>query len=78
MLEGQAGREEGREAGRQGKGQQVRLEHNKDLKMEQVMVMVTGGSTNAVLHLIAMARAVGVRLTIDDFQKVIEERKGDG
>ncbi|EKX50949.1 hypothetical protein GUITHDRAFT_157264 [Guillardia theta CCMP2712] len=35
-----------------------------------VMVMVTGGSTNAVLHLIAMARAVGVKLTIDDFQKV--------
>jgi dihydroxy-acid dehydratase len=35
-----------------------------------VVVMVTGGSTNAVLHLIAMARAVGVELTIDDFQKV--------
>src|SRR4030095_10425802 len=29
-----------------------------------------GGSTNAVLHLIAMARAVEVKLTIDDFQKV--------
>lgn len=27
-----------------------------------------GGSTNAVLHLIAMARAVDVPLTIDDFQ----------
>jgi dihydroxy-acid dehydratase len=35
-----------------------------------VMVMVTGGSTNAVLHLLAMARAVGVPLGIDDFQKV--------
>ena len=35
-----------------------------------VMVMALGGSTNAVLHLIAMARAVGVQLTIDDFQKV--------
>lgn len=35
-----------------------------------VVVMVTGGSTNAVLHLIAMARAVNVELTIDDFQKV--------
>src|SRR3972149_11822491 len=34
-----------------------------------VMVMALGGSTNAVLHLIAMARAVGVQLTIDDFQK---------
>ena len=35
-----------------------------------VMVMVLGGSTNAVLHLIAMARAVEVDLTIDDFQSV--------
>ncbi|MGE5242099.1 MAG: dihydroxy-acid dehydratase [Bacteroidota bacterium] len=35
-----------------------------------VIVMALGGSTNAVLHLIAMARAVDVRLAIDDFQKV--------
>jgi dihydroxy-acid dehydratase len=35
-----------------------------------VIVMALGGSTNAVLHLIAMARAVGVPLTVDDFQKV--------
>ena len=35
-----------------------------------VVVMALGGSTNAVLHLIAMARAVGVTLTIDDFQTV--------
>jgi len=35
-----------------------------------VMVMALGGSTNAVLHLIAMARAVDVELTIDDFQAV--------
>jgi len=35
-----------------------------------VLIMVTGGSTNAVLHLIAMARAAGVALTIDDFQAV--------
>lgn len=35
-----------------------------------VIIMATGGSTNAVLHLIAMARAVDVPLTIDDFQKV--------
>ena len=34
------------------------------------LVMVTGGSTNAVLHLIAMADAIGVKLTIDDFQTV--------
>lgn len=37
-----------------------------------VIVMALGGSTNAVLHLIAMARAVGVTLTIDDFQAVSE------
>ncbi len=35
-----------------------------------VLVSVLGGSTNAVLHLIAMARAVNVPLTIDDFQAV--------
>ncbi|MDA0321660.1 MAG: dihydroxy-acid dehydratase [Verrucomicrobia bacterium] len=34
------------------------------------MVMVLGGSTNAVLHLIAMAKSVDVPLTIDDFQTV--------
>jgi dihydroxy-acid dehydratase len=35
-----------------------------------VIVMALGGSTNAVLHLIAMSRAVDVNLTIDDFQTV--------
>ena len=35
-----------------------------------VIVMALGGSTNAVLHLLAMARAVDVTLTIDDFQAV--------
>jgi dihydroxy-acid dehydratase len=35
-----------------------------------VLVSVIGGSTNAVLHLIAIARSVGVHLTIDDFQRV--------
>jgi len=39
---------------------------------ENAMVLITilGGSTNAVLHLLAMARAVDVNLTIDDFQSV--------
>lgn len=32
--------------------------------------MILGGSTNAVLHLIAMAHSVGITLTIDDFQNV--------
>ena len=35
-----------------------------------VVVMALGGATNAVLHLIAMARAVEVPLSIDDFDKV--------
>lgn len=34
------------------------------------VVSITGGSTNAVLHLIAIADSVGIKLTIDDFQKV--------
>jgi len=32
--------------------------------------MILGGSTNAVLHLIAIAHSVGISLTIDDFQSV--------
>lgn len=35
-----------------------------------VTVSVLGGSTNAVLHLIAMARSVGLNLTLQDFQNV--------
>ncbi len=33
------------------------------------MVMAVGGSTNAVLHLLAIARTAGVSLALDDFQK---------
>lgn len=53
----------------------------KDIKPKQIMtrqafenamvlIMALGGSTNAVLHLIAMARAADVKLTLEDFQKV--------
>ena len=35
-----------------------------------VLIMALGGSTNAVLHLVAMAKAVDVPLSIDDFQAV--------
>ena len=35
-----------------------------------VVVMALGGSTNAVLHLLAMARSVEVPLALDDFQAV--------
>ena len=62
-------------------GAAVRLLLERDIKPRDVMtraafenamvtLMALGGSTNAVLHLIAMARAVGVELTIDDFQAV--------
>ena len=35
-----------------------------------VVIMALGGSTNAVLHLIAMARSVDIPLSLDDFQAV--------
>jgi dihydroxy-acid dehydratase len=35
-----------------------------------VTVMATGGSTNAVLHYLAIARSVGVSLSLDDFQRI--------
>lgn len=38
-----------------------------------IVVNILGGSTNAVLHLIAMADAVGIKLTIDDFQAVSDK-----
>ncbi len=33
-------------------------------------VMATGGSTNAVLHLLAVARTAGIKLSIDDFDRI--------
>ncbi|KAI2905589.1 hypothetical protein CBS11852_1123 [Aspergillus niger] len=38
-----------------------------------IVVNVLGGSTNAVLHLIAIADSVGIKLTIDDFQAVSDK-----
>jgi dihydroxy-acid dehydratase len=45
----------------------------KSLNNAIVVVMALGGSTNAVLHLIAIARSVGVELTLDDFQEVSDK-----
>ncbi|XP_078441976.1 dehydratase family [Wolffia australiana] len=45
----------------------------KSLRNAMVIVMALGGSTNAVLHLIAIARSVGLELTLDDFQKVSDQ-----
>ncbi|CAG8449593.1 1129_t:CDS:10 [Funneliformis caledonium] len=38
-----------------------------------VITMILGGSTNAVLHLIAIAKAVGVELNLNDFQKISDK-----
>ena len=38
-----------------------------------VLVTVLGGSTNAVLHLLAIARSANVDLTLDDFQRVSDK-----
>ncbi|MFZ1529594.1 MAG: dihydroxy-acid dehydratase [Ferruginibacter sp.] len=62
-------------------GAAIKLLLEKDIKPRDIMtrkafenaitvVMVLGGSTNAVLHLIAMAKSVGVPLTQDDFQGI--------
>ena len=40
------------------------------LEDAMTVIMITGGSTNAVLHLMAIARSVGVELSIDDFQRI--------
>lgn len=45
----------------------------KSLHNAMVIVMALGGSTNAVLHLIAIARSIGLDLTLDDFQKVSDQ-----
>lgn len=37
------------------------------------VIMVLGGSTNAVLHLIAMAKSIGLKLTPDDFQEISDK-----
>jgi len=62
-------------------GAAIRILLEQDIKPRDIMtrkafenaitvVCALGGSTNAVLHLIAMARSVDVPLTIDDFQAI--------
>lgn len=64
-------------------GAAMRLVLEKDLKPRDIMTrsafedaialtMVLGGSTNAVLHLIAIAHSVGIELNIDDFQRIAD------
>lgn len=62
-------------------GKAIKILLEKDIKPSDIMtreafenaiviVMLLGGSTNAVLHLIAIAKSVGVKLTQDDFQTI--------
>ena len=62
-------------------GRAIRYLMEKDIKPHDIMtrkafenaltvIMVLGGSTNAVLHMIAMAKSVDVPLTQDDFQQI--------
>jgi dihydroxy-acid dehydratase len=62
-------------------GAAIRLLLEKDIKPKDIMtrkafenaiavIMVLGGSTNAVLHMIAIAKSVGVSITQDDFQTI--------
>ena len=65
-------------------GAAIRVLLEKDIKPRDIMTMkafenairiviVLGGSTNAVLHLIAMAHSVGITLSIDDIQKLSDK-----
>ncbi|MFV8337280.1 dihydroxy-acid dehydratase [Flavobacterium sp. RSP29] len=65
-------------------GKAIRILLEKDIKPRDIMtrkafenaitiVAVLGGSTNAVMHLIAMAHAVGVDLTLKDFQDISDK-----
>jgi dihydroxy-acid dehydratase len=45
----------------------------KSLENAIASVMATGGSTNAVLHYLAIAREAGVELTIDDFDRISQQ-----
>ncbi|MGL4346679.1 MAG: dihydroxy-acid dehydratase [Chitinophagaceae bacterium] len=65
-----------------GKAMRTLLE--KDIKPRDIMtkqafenaitlVMILGGSTNAVIHLIAMADSVNIKLSLDDFQRISDK-----
>ena len=65
-------------------GKAIRILLEKDIKPRDIMtrkafenaitmVAVLGGSTNAVMHLIAMAHSVGIELTLKDFQDISDK-----
>ena len=48
----------------------------KSIENAIALVMATGGSTNAVLHYLAIAAAAEVEWTIDDFERIRQTRAG--
>ncbi|XRE44506.1 Dihydroxy-acid dehydratase [Tenacibaculum discolor] len=65
-------------------GEALRILLEKDIKPSDIvtkkslenavrLVTVMGGSTNAVLHFLAIARAAGVKFTLEDFQRISDE-----
>ncbi|QPH41180.1 dihydroxy-acid dehydratase [Pedobacter endophyticus] len=65
-------------------GKYIRILLEKDIKPSDIMtrkafenairsIIILGGSTNAVLHFIAIGKAVGVEITQDDFQRMSDE-----
>ena len=67
-----------------GVGEAIKYLMQEDIRPKDIMtkkafenaikvVMVLGGSTNAVLHLLAMAHSVNVDLSLNDFQRISDE-----
>jgi len=65
-------------------GKYIRILLEKDIKPSDIMtrkafenairaIIILGGSTNAVLHFIAIGKSVGVNITQDDFQRMSDE-----
>ena len=65
-------------------GKYIRLLLEKDIKPRDIMtkeafenaltiIMALGGSTNAVLHFIAIAKSVGINIKLDDFQRISDK-----
>lgn len=65
-------------------GKYIRLLMERDIKPRDIMtreafenaitiIIALGGSTNAVLHLIAIAKSVGLQLTLEDFQQISDK-----
>nr|WP_315175278.1 dihydroxy-acid dehydratase [uncultured Flavobacterium sp.] len=65
-------------------GKAIRILLEKDIKPRDIMtrkafenaitiIAILAGSTNAVMHIIAMAHSVGIEITLDDFQRISDK-----